>query len=160
MELTSNRLAADSSYGFHASTRSPVSSSSFSPGLLFAVAAGSAVGGVARYTLTLVAQPRDVAFPFGTLAVNLIACLLIGVIAEFALATGRLSPDARVLLTSGFCGGFSTFSTFSYESIELFQAGAWSRAILYVAVSVVLGLGAVLTGAAIVRAAVGAPTPT
>jgi CrcB protein len=85
-----------------------------------------------------------------------IACLLIGAIAQFGFTAGRLSPETRILLTSGFCGGFSTFSTFTYESIELFQAGAWSRGILYVAVSIVVGLGSVLAGAAAVRATVGA----
>jgi len=123
-----------------------------------AVAGGSAVGGVARYGLTLWAQPRDVAFPFGTLTVNVVGCLLIGAIAQYTLTTGRLSPEARVLLLSGFCGGFTTFSTFSFESVELIQAGAWSRALLYVFVSVAVGIGAVWAGGAAVRAVIGAPS--
>ena len=129
---------------------------SFSPSLLLAVAAGSALGGVARYSMTLWTQPRDVAFPIGTLAVNVLGCLLIGAIAQYTLTTGRLSPEARVLLLSGFCGGFTTFSTFSFESIELIQAGAWSRALLNVVVSVSVGIGAVWLGSALVRATIGA----
>lgn len=130
-----------------------MSNQPFNPNLILAVAAGSAIGGVARYLLTILAQPRDVAFPLGTLVVNVLGCLLIGVFAQFAFSTGRLSDELRVFLMSGFCGGFTTFSTFSFESIELFQAGAWSRAMLYVAVSITLGLGAVTAGAAAVRAA-------
>jgi CrcB protein len=126
--------------------------------LLAAVAGGSAIGGVARYGLTVWAQPRSVAFPFGTLAVNVAGCLLIGAIAQYSLTTGRISPEARVLLISGFCGGFTTFSTFSFESIELIQAGAWPRALLYVLASVTAGVAAVWAGSAVVRAAIGAPS--
>ncbi len=125
---------------------------SFTPGLLLAVAVGSAVGGVARYALTLLVQ-RDVAFPVGTLLVNVLGCLIIGMIFEYASTTGRVSPEARVLLTSGFCGGFTTFSTFSVESVELLGAGLWQRASLYVCISVLVGLGAVWAGGALVRAA-------
>jgi CrcB protein len=72
--------------------------------------------------------------------------------------TGRLSPEVRVLLISGFCGGFTTFSTFSFESVELIQAGAWSRALLYVFVSVLAGVGAVWAGSAVIRATIGVPS--
>jgi len=134
-----------------------VPNDSFSPSLLLSVAAGSAIGGVARYCMTLWTQPRDVAFPLGTLAVNALGCLLIGAIAQYTLTTERLSPEARVLLISGFCGGFTTFSTFSFENFELMQAGAWSRALLNVVASVTVGIGAVWAGSALVRAAIGAP---
>ncbi|MES2305936.1 MAG: fluoride efflux transporter CrcB [Gemmatimonadota bacterium] len=130
--------------------------SAFSPALLAAVALGSAIGGVARYVMTFLVQPRDVAFPLGTLAVNILGCFLIGAIAQYSLAPGRLSPELRVLLMSGFCGGFTTFSTFSFESVELIQAGAWSRALLYTFISVTVGLAAVSAGALTVRAATGA----
>jgi CrcB protein len=135
-----------------------VSNTNFSPGILLAVAVGSAIGGVARYTMTLLVQPKDLAFPLGTLAVNVVGCLLIGVFAALALTPGRVSPEVRVLLISGFCGGFTTFSSFSYENIELIQNGAWSRAILYTAASVAAGLGAVWLGTAAVRATIGAPS--
>jgi CrcB protein len=159
MELTLNRLAADSSYGFYASTRSPVSEPPpFSPSFLLAVGLGSAIGGVARYSLTRLVQDRtDVAFPFGTLTVNVLGCLLIGIIIQASVSGGRMSDTTKLLLTSGFCGGFTTFSTFSYESIELIQNGAWSRAVIYVSVSVIAGLGAVWAGIAMVKAAFGAP---
>jgi CrcB protein len=159
MELTSNRLAADSSYGFHATPRLPVSSNPYNPSLLIAVAGGSAIGGVARYVLTRFVQDRTtIAFPFGTLLVNVLGCLLIGMIIQAAVTGGRMSDTTKLLLTSGFCGGFTTFSTFGYETIELAQAGALSRAALYVGASVALGLGAVWTGIAMVKAAFGTPS--
>ncbi|MEP6589604.1 MAG: fluoride efflux transporter CrcB [Gemmatimonadota bacterium] len=132
-----------------------MTNSSFSPALLATVALGSAAGGMARYTLTIAAQPRSLAFPLGTLVVNMLGCLLLGVFAEAALSAGRLSPEMRVLLISGFCGGFTTFSTFSFESIELMQSGAWTRAALYVTVSVATGLGAIWLGSTLVRVAAG-----
>ncbi len=129
----------------------------FSPSLLLAVALGSAAGGVARYVLTRVVQDRtEVAFPYGTLVVNIAGCLLIGVILQAALSSGRMSEAAQLLLTTGFCGGFTTFSTFSYESVRLIQAGAWPRAVAYVGVSVIGGLAAFWLGTAAVRATVGA----
>jgi CrcB protein len=134
-----------------------VSNTAFSPVLLAAVAIGSAIGGVARYLMTLVAQPRDTAFPVGTLAVNILGCFLIGVFAQYSLSGDRLSPEMRVLLISGFCGGFTTFSTFSFESLELFQAGAWPRAALYCIASVASGLAAVWAGTAAVRMTMGTP---
>lgn len=134
-----------------------MSSTPFTPALLIAVALGSAIGGVARYLMTIAVQPRHIAFPLGTLAVNILGCFLIGAIAQYSLTSGRLSPELRVLLISGFCGGFTTFSTFAFESLELIQAGAWSRALLYTLLSVSVGLGAVWVGTAAVRATVGAP---
>lgn len=132
-----------------------MSDSTFSPALLATVALGSAVGGAARYTVTILAQPRSLAFPIGTLVVNVTGCLLIGILAELALSAGRLSPEARILLISGFCGGYTTFSTFSFESIELMQNGAWSRAALYVVLSVATGLGAVWLGTTLARVVTG-----
>lgn len=129
----------------------------FSPAILLAVAVGSAVGGVFRYAMTQVIQTR-VAFPVGTLSVNVLGCFLIGVLAELALTSSRLSPESRILLISGFCGGFTTFSTFGYETVELLQAGAWPRAALYVALSVTLGIAAVWGGLTAVRGAVGTAT--
>ena len=129
----------------------------FSLSFLLAVALGSAAGGVARYLLTRVVQDRiDVAFPYGTLAVNILGCLLLGVILQAALSSGRMSEATQLLLTTGFCGGFTTFSTFSYEGVRLIQDGAWPRAFGYVGVSVVAGLGAFWLGTAAVRTLVGA----
>ena len=138
-----------------------MSSNPYNPSLLIAVAGGSAIGGAARYALTRFVQDRTtLAFPFGTLLVNLLGCLLIGMLIQAAMTGGRMSDTTKLLLTSGFCGGFTTFSTFGYETItELAQVGvSLSRAGLYVGASVALGLGAVWTGIAMVKAAFGAPS--
>jgi CrcB protein len=122
------------------------------------VAAGSAIGGAARFALTLAAQPDTVAFPVGTLLVNALGCLMLGGLLQ--LLGARPSYQLQLLLATGFCGGFTTFSTFSYESIRLMQTGLWNRAAGYIVISLVLGLLAVWAGMAMARAALGAPSPT
>ena len=82
--------------------------------------------------------------------------LLIGILIE--LLGGRMSHATQVFLTTGFCGGFTTFSTFSFETVYLFEQGLWQRALVYTALSVAGGLGAFWVGTAIVRGASGAPT--
>jgi CrcB protein len=123
------------------------------PLYLVTVALGSAVGGAARFALTIVTQSRtDAAFPVGTFVVNILGCLALGALVQ--LTAGR-STVTQLLLTTGFCGGFTTFSTFSYESIALIQNGLWARAGAYVAGSVVLGLAAFWCGMAATRAMAG-----
>ncbi len=126
--------------------------STFQASYLLPVAIGSAVGGMARYAMTALVQDRTaVAFPVGTLAVNVLGCFLIGVFVQ--LLAGRMSQTTQLLLTTGFCGGFTTFSTFSYETVKLMQEGLWQRAAAYAVASVVLGIAAFWTGAALVRGA-------
>lgn len=109
-----------------------------------AVAAGSALGGVARYlvAVALAAQSRE--FPVATLLVNLAGAFLLGVIVR-ALGDGP-AVGPRLFLAVGFCGGFTTFSTFSLELIRLLQSGTAGRAAAYVLVSVTLSLAAVWLG--------------
>src|ERR1022692_2756793 len=81
------------------------------------VAVGSAVGGVARDMLTgAVSQRMGPAFPMGTLLVNVAGCVAIGFLMRLILDTGEFSPAVRALLTTGFCGGFITFSIFAWET--------------------------------------------
>ncbi len=80
--------------------------------------------------------------PWPTLAVNVVGCLLIGLFYTYSDRWG-LSPEVRLLLTTGFCGGLTTFSTFSWETVSLFQGGHYMMAIAYVLLSIVLGLVAV-----------------
>jgi len=121
--------------------------------VIVAVAFGSAIGGVARYLLATSLQERaGTLFPYGTLAVNLTGCLLIGFVMRLALDTGEFSPALRALLTAGFCGGFTTFSTFAWETMAEVEEGAFHRAGLYVGTSLLLGLFAVWTGSAMARA--------
>jgi CrcB protein len=126
--------------------------STFNPAFLIPIALGSALGGVSRYAMTTIVNDRaNLAFPLGTLSVNIAGCLLIGVF--FQWLAGRSSPMTQVLLTTGFCGGFTTFSTFSFETVELLRAGLWQRGIGYIVLSVVGGLGAFWVGTVLVRGA-------
>jgi CrcB protein len=106
-----------------------------------------AAGTLARYGLQGVVQYRaGSAFPWGTLAVNLSGCFLLGAIGQFALNHLAVAPDWRVAITVGFFGSFTTFSTFGWETIRLAQDGEWSRAALYVAASLLGGLFLVAAG--------------
>lgn len=115
--------------------------------LIWFVAAGSAVGGAARYAVSMAAQQRlGTAFPIGTLVVNVAGALLVGFLMRYALASPAVSADLRAALTTGFCGGLTTFSAFSYEALALVESGDYRRAVLYVMASVGLSLMAVYAG--------------
>ena len=88
-------------------------------------------------------------FPIGTLLVNVTGSFLLGFIIKYALATPAISPEVRSLLTTGFCGGFTTFSTFSLENASLLEEGEYSRVLVYVVASVVLSLLATFAGFAL-----------
>lgn len=115
--------------------------------LLGFIALGGAVGSVARFLIGAFIQQRvTTPMPVGTLAVNIIGSLLVGFLLTYALASSSISPDVRALLTTGFCGGFTTFSTFSYETVALVQVGDLRRAFAYIALTVVCSLGAAFAG--------------
>lgn len=118
----------------------------------WAVAIGAALGGVSRYYLSSVIQHRfGTTFPWGTLVINLTGSLLLGFIIRYALATPTVSVEMRALLTTGFCGGYTTFSTYSYETATLLEDGQYSRAGVYALGSMVLALGATIAGFALAR---------
>ena len=119
--------------------------------MIWFVALGGALGSMARFALGSLVQTRAGAFPLGTLLVNISGSLLLGLIMEYALATPAVSREMRALLTTGFCGGYTTFSTFSYETIRLAQEGDYRRAGLYAALSVVGSLAGALAGFALAR---------
>lgn len=120
--------------------------------MVWFVAAGSALGGVARFLLgTVIQQRAGGTFPSGTLIVNITGSLLLGFLLRYALGSAAVSPETRALLTTGFCGGYTTFSTFSYETIALLEEGQHQRALLYIALSVVLSLAACLAGVVLAR---------
>jgi len=115
--------------------------------LVWYVALGSAVGGASRFALSTFLQQRAAtAFPIGTLVVNVTGSLLLGFILRYALGSPSISAETRALLTVGFCGGYTTFSTFSYETLKLVEDGDYRRAALYVTLSVVLALAATFIG--------------
>jgi len=121
--------------------------------ILLAVGLGSFMGGVARYLLSLLIQTRSgAAFPFGTLGVNILGCFLIGIVVA-VLSRGTLAPEWRPFLVTGILGGFTTFSSFSMESVYLLQAEQYGQAILYILGSVVLGLLATFAGMWLVKLA-------
>ncbi len=104
-------------------------------------------GTLARYALQGLVQYRTgPSFPTGTLAVNLAGCFLLGGVAQFALQHLTIPPDWRIGITIGFFGAFTTFSSFSWETVKMLEDGDWGRAVAYVALSVVGGLVAVLAG--------------
>ena len=110
------------------------------------IALGGAAGALARYGLGGWVQNRaGFAFPWGTLAVNVSGCLLLGLAAGLFQGV-RLTPDLRALITIGFLGAFTTFSTFGYETVVLIQEGAWVRAAAYALGSVAVGVVAVWVG--------------
>lgn len=117
--------------------------------LLLYIAVGSAAGGVTRYLLGgAIQRAMGLGFPAGTLVINLTGSLLLGLILRHALTSG-LTPELRGLLAIGFCGGYTTFSTFSYETMDLLQQGDWLRAGTYVILSVVGALAATAAGFAV-----------
>jgi fluoride exporter len=120
--------------------------------MLWYIAAGSALGGVSRYLVGgMVQRILDTTFPAGTLVVNLTGSFLLGLFLHYALETPTLTPEVRAFLTIGFCGGYTTFSTFSYETFAMLEDGEWTRAGLYAALSVLLALGATILGFMVAR---------
>jgi CrcB protein len=116
------------------------------------VAAGGAVGSVARFMLsTLIQQRAGGELPIGTLVVNITGSLLLGFLFRFSLDTPTVSPEVRALLTTGFCGGYTTFSTFSFETVRLMEAGDHRRALVYVVLSVALSIVGTFAGFAAAR---------
>src|SRR5436189_2467192 len=113
------------------------------------VAGGGAVGSVARYWLSGVIGRRfGETFPYGTLLVNVSGCLVIGFFATYTGTEGRLlvRPEWRIAFMTGVCGGYTTFSSFSLQTLNLTMEGDWLRAAANVILSVILCLAAVCSG--------------
>ena len=120
--------------------------------MLWYIAAGSALGGVSRYLLGgLVQRAAGTGFPVGTLVINVTGSFLLGLFLRYAVDTPTITPEWRAFLTVGFCGGYTTFSTFSYETLALMEDGEWTRAGLYLGLSLFVSLAATLLGFALAR---------
>lgn len=116
------------------------------------VCLGSAVGGGARYVLAgLVQKGMGSALPWGTLAVNLIGSFLLAALMFLGTQDALFTPSLRLALTTGVMGGFTTYSTFSYETMKSLQDGAWGVAVTNVTVTVFGCLAASLLGWAAAR---------
>lgn len=115
--------------------------------ILFMIGSGSFIGGIARYLLSKFIQNNILTeFPLGTFVVNTLGCLLIGIFYGIAERTDVMSAELRLFLTVGFCGGFTTFSTFANENIALLRDGNILYFALYTALSVFLGILATYFG--------------
>ena len=108
---------------------------------LILIAVFGAVGTLARYGIQALLQVRSVdTFPYGTLLVNLSGCFLLGLIGQLTLNRLVISPDWRTAIAVGFFGGYTTFSSFGWETAKMLEDGKWLPATTYVAASVVVGL--------------------
>ena len=118
---------------------------------IIAVGAGSFIGGTARYLLSLAMKGIGKGFPWATFAVNLIGCLMIGLLWGLLSRNASESTAWGLFLTVGLCGGFTTFSTFSKEALTMLQAGQIWGFTSYIAMSVIAGIGLVALGYYIAR---------
>jgi fluoride exporter len=119
------------------------------------IGVGGAVGSIARHALaTWLQQTYGGAFPHGTLAVNVIGSFLLGALMQATVSTELVSPTLRLALGTGVLGGFTTYSTFNYETLKLFDDRAWGVGLLNVLVTLVGCMVAGVLGVAMVRRAV------
>ena len=114
-------------------------------GKLFLAGIGGFIGSSLRYAVTGLVQQwsRSIDFPYGTLAVNLIGCFLIGFLSQLAESRGVFTADSRTFVFIGILGGFTTFSAFGNETMNLWRDGENTLALANIAAHLILGLGAV-----------------
>ncbi|MBB3393285.1 CrcB protein [Rhizobium sp. BK275] len=112
------------------------------------IMAGGALGTFARYAVSIIAMPISRDMPWGTVIINVTGSLVIGLFSTLTLANGRfpVSDNMRLFVLIGLCGGYTTFSSFSLQTLDLLRSGAVVRACINVTASVVLCIGAVAVG--------------
>ncbi|GAP72736.1 fluoride efflux transporter CrcB [Candidatus Symbiothrix dinenymphae] len=111
------------------------------------VGLGGGVGSILRFLASKwLMQSDKCGFPWATFLVNVLGCLLIGLLIGWSQRHNALDADMRALLVAGFCGGFTTFSTFSLENVQLFQTGQYATLVLYISATLIIGLAAVYAG--------------
>jgi CrcB protein len=145
MESAHKCVHADDSYSFHRREGAGVNK------LIVLVGIGGFLGSASRYALSGYVQQltQSTSFSYGTIAVNVLGCLAVGFLSQLAESRGFLSPEARAILIIGFLGGFTTFSTFGNETVNLVRDSQNRLALFNVAAHVALGLGAVWAGRAL-----------
>jgi fluoride exporter len=115
--------------------------------ILFIIGTGGFIGSVARYVLSQWMQRMfETTFPIGTLFVNILGSFIIGIIYALSEKGGILSPELRMFLAVGICGGFTTFSSFAYENLNMLSLQQYFYTALYIGASLILGLLAVYLG--------------
>ncbi len=120
--------------------------------LVWYVAIGSGIGGATRLLVgNFIQQRLGTSFPMGTLIINITGSFILGFVLRYALAVPDMSPAIRALLTTGFCGGYTTFSTYSFETATLIEDGRYERASLYILLSAGVALLATFGGFASAR---------
>lgn len=120
--------------------------------MIWSVAIGGALGSVARFLLSGVMQRSSgTGFPFWTLLINVSGSIVLGFLMRYLVDGVPVAAETRALLTTGFCGGYTTFSTFSYETAALLEQGDWRRGSLYVLASVTFSLLGAFTGIGLAR---------
>lgn len=120
--------------------------------MIWSVAIGGAIGSVARFLLSGVLQRvSGTGFPFWTLVINVTGSILLGFLMRYLVDGVPVTVEMRALLTTGFCGGYTTFSTFSYETVALLEQGDWRRSSVYVLASVTLSVAGAMAGIALAR---------
>ena len=120
---------------------------------LLLVAAGGATGAACRHLVGIACMRLfGAGFPWGTFAVNVLGSFAMGVLVELLARRFNMSMELRLLLATGFLGGFTTFSSFSLDAVGLFERGATMAAFAYVVGSVLIGITALFAGLALVRA--------
>ena len=116
------------------------------------VGLGGFIGASTRYLISLYASKLFTSkIPIGTLSVNILGSLIIGIVMELTLKTSLISPHMKLFLTTGFLGGLTTFSTFSYETMELIEKGELLLAIFNIALNLLLSLGGAILGRGIIK---------
>jgi fluoride exporter len=115
------------------------------------VGIGGFAGSVARYGVALFSQRFSIDWPLGTIMANILGCLVIGFVSALSDRAGALSPAARLLLATGFCGGFTTMSSMIYETAQMFRSGGYLHASFYVCATLLGSMLAFVVGVILVR---------
>jgi len=113
---------------------------------------GGFLGSISRYLLSQYVDKKiESLFPFGTFTVNILGCLILGILYGLAEKENLLTNELRLLLAVGFCGSFTTFSTFAYEKMQLIQQGEWMTFAIYGIASITVGILATIVGVSVVK---------